>query len=136
MKSKALILVLCILYLSCSKHSPAPQTPAQKATALLTASAWTMQSLTIDGASDDTFFKGLAITFTGSDFSAQNGEPVWPASGTWDFTDTNATSIKRDDGIVVSIDNLSKTDMQLSLEWTQTTTGGRVGSIAGKHVFV
>ncbi len=128
------------LFDNCSKSAaptPAPApTPVQKATALMVASPWVMTSLTIDGVSDNTFFVGLKITFTATGFTATNGAPVWPASGSWNFTDTNATTIKRDDGLSVLVENLSSSSMQLTLTWTSTTTSGRNNSVAGKHVFV
>jgi len=121
---------------SSSPPAPAPPTAVQKATALIDASAWKMQSLTIDGIADTTFFKGLIITFTASSFTAVNGAPVWPATETWTFTDANATAIKRSDNLIVNVDNLTSTAMQLSLDWTTTTTEGRKNSVAGKHVFI
>jgi len=136
----SLLVLFCVSLLeNCGSHSPtpAPPTAVEKATALMVASPWTMKSLTIDGTADDTFFVGLAITFTASGFTAKNGDPVWPASGTWSFTDTNATSFKRSDDLTIQVDNLSESSMQLSLVWTSTTTsGGRANSVAGKHVFV
>jgi len=122
---------------NCSKSAaPAPvPTPVQKATALMVASPWVMKSLTIDGVADNTFFVGLKITFTAKGYTAENGAPVWPASGTWNFTDTNATTIVRDDGLTVLVENLSSSTMQLTLTWTVTTTG-RYNSVAGKHVFI
>jgi hypothetical protein len=60
---------------------------------------------------------------------------VWPASGTWSFNDTSAKKFIRNDGLSISLDNLSSTSMQLTLIWTQTTTDGRVQSVAGTHVF-
>lgn len=102
----------------------------------MTASPWTMTSLTIDGVADNTFFAGLAITFTATGFTATKGDPVWPSSGSWSFTDETATAIKRDDNLIVTINDLGKSSMQLTLVWTMTTTSGRNTSVAGKHVFV
>jgi len=60
---------------------------------------------------------------------------VWPASGTWSFTDANAKTIKRSDDLTIQLDELTASSMQVSLVWTSTTTsGGRAGSVAGKHV--
>lgn len=129
---------LCILE-NCGSSSspPPPPTAAEKATTLMVASPWSMKSLTIDGVADDTFFKGLQITFTKTGFTAVNGDPVWPATGTWNFTDANATAIKRSDDLTVQLDVLTESSMQLSLVWTSTTTtGGRPNSVAGKHIFI
>ena len=134
-----LVLFCAGLLENCGSRSsaPTPPTAVEKATTLMVASPWTMKSLTIDGTADDTFFVGLQITFTASGFTAKNGDPVWPASGTWSFTDANATFIKRSDDLTIQLDELTASNMQLTLVWTSTTTsGGRANSVAGKHVFV
>lgn len=132
-----IILTVTFSLENCSKSAaPVPEpTPVQKATALMVAAPWVMKSLTIDGVADNTFFVGLKISFTATGFTAENGAPVWPASGTWSFTDTNAKVFKRGDDLTIQLDNLTDTSMQLTLEWTSTTTG-RINSVAGKHVFI
>lgn len=65
-----------------------------------------------------------------------NGSVVWPASGTWTFTDNTAKKIKRNDNLEVTITEVSATVLKLSLAWTTGTLGtGRTTSIAGNHVF-
>ncbi|MCX8490404.1 MAG: hypothetical protein ORN54_04990, partial [Cyclobacteriaceae bacterium] len=69
-------------------------------------------------------------------FTSSGGEPIWPSSGSWDFTDASAKGI--------SIDNLSLTILEVtnnkfsySLPWTKTSlAGGRIGSIPGDITFV
>ena len=131
------VLIAMLTFSHCShkkKSDPQPPTQVEKVTTLLTASTWSLQSLTIDGVADATFFQGLKLTFTSSGFTAVNGAPVWPSSGTWSFTDATAQSFKRDDGTVVTIENISDSALQVSLQWTETTTA-RVSSVSGKHVF-
>jgi hypothetical protein len=133
-----LIIVSLITFSNCgdSKKDPEP-TEAEKTTKLLTAATWKLQSLTIDGVSDSNFFKGLTISFTETGFSTTNGDPIWPATGTWSYTDgtTTARKIKRNDNVEVAIDEITATGLTLSIQWDKTTTGGRTNSIAGKHIF-
>jgi hypothetical protein len=60
---------------------------------------------------------------------------VWP-SGSWSFTDANATAFNRGDGISVQLTTLTETSLVMSLAWNKNTLGsGRVESIKGQHVF-
>lgn len=133
-----IIIVTLFTFSNCgdTKKDPEP-TEAEKTTKLLTASTWKLQSLTIDGVSDNNFFKGLTISFTETGYTTTNGDPIWPASGTWSYTDgaTTARKIKRNDNVEVVIDEISPTGLTLSIQWDKTTTDGRTNSIAGKHIF-
>jgi len=135
----SLLTLVCLLTFSfCSDDKPPEPTLAEVTTKQLTTSAWKLTSLTIDAVSDDTFFKGLTIAFTATGFTTTKGEPVWPTTGTWAFTDgeTTARKIKRGDNIEVIIEEISDTSLTLSMPWTKTTNeGGRSSSIPGKHVF-
>jgi len=133
-----LIMISLITFSNCgdTKKDPVP-TEAEKTTKLLTAATWKLQSLTIDGVSDNNFFKGLTITFSATGYTTTNGDPIWPASGTWDYADgpTSARKIKRNDNVEVTIDEITASNLTLSLQWDKTTTGGRTSSIPGKHIF-
>ena len=94
-----------------------------------------MQSVSVDGLDQTSVYKGLALNFTATSFTSTNGGVVWPASGTWSFTSTDATAIKRDDGIQVNM-VVTDTTLKLTLTWTKTTfNGGRVESVKGQNVF-
>ena len=143
MKTSAKIISLLVLVFflasiqSCKKkkgEDPEP-TEAEKTTVLLTKATWKLQTLTIDGVADDGFFKDLQVTFTDTGFTAVNGDPIWPASGNWTFTDANARKMKRGDGVEVIIDEITETGFTATIIWDKTTTGGRVESVPGRHVF-
>lgn len=118
---------------SCSdKNETAPDVQA-----LLTGSAWKMKTVTVDGVNKNDLFTNLSVTFTAAGFTAQNGEPVWPASGTWTFSSGDQRTMVRNDGIEVSVAEISERELTLKLVWSKTTLGsGRVASIQGNHVFV
>lgn len=103
--------------------------------ALLKSGQWKVQAVKVDGSNQLSLFTGFRITFSGSSFTATNGGPVWPATGTWTLNSAG-TIITRGDGLTVTIDNISDTVLALSLTWDKTTLGGgRSGSIEGSHVF-
>ncbi len=127
-----------ITFSNCGSGDPTPaKTESQRVTDLLvTSPAWKIQRAAVDGIDESSLFKNLTITFTTNRFSTTNGGSVWPAIGTWAFTDDTAKSFKRDDGTVVSVDNITDSELGLSLTWNKTTfAGGRTGSISGKNVF-
>lgn len=104
--------------------------------ALLTNGTWKMNTLVIDGVTNNDLFKNLTVSFTTSGFTATNGEPVWPASGTWTFVSAEQKAVKRNDGVEVTVDAVSETTLTLKLNWSKSTLGGgREASIQGNHTF-
>lgn len=122
-----------------SKGDPTPaETPAQKNQKILTSTTgvWTMQSVTVDDVDKTSIYSGLKLTFSNTGFTTVNGGVVWPASGTWKFSDDTGKTIERGDGLLIGVDEIQSNSLTLSLTWTQTTFGpGRVESTAGKHRF-
>ena len=133
--------VLAFQLQSCgSKGDPTPkETDAQKNEKILTSSVtsgWSVQSVMVDGVDDTSIYSKLKLSFTEGSFTATNGDPIWPASGTWKFTDDSGQTIQRGDGLIIGVDEITSTTLTLSLTWTETTLGpGRVKSTSGKHVF-
>ena len=120
-----------------TKSDPTPVvTEPQRVTSLLKTGTWKVQSVSVDGTDQSALFKNFTLSFTDAGFATVNGTAVWPASGTWKFVSDQATSFTRDDGLVVTIQNVSSTQLIISLVWTKTTLGpGRVGSVKGTTVF-
>lgn len=108
----------------------------EEVAAALTSGAWKVKTVTIDGVDKTSAFLGLSLTFTATSFTSTNGGVIWPASGTYTFTDANATAIKRNDNLEVQIQEATTASLKLALNWTKTTLGsGRVESTSGQHVF-
>jgi hypothetical protein len=102
----------------------------------LMAHPWELTNAIVDENDETTLYNGLVITFTKTEFTASNGTPIWPASGTWEFTDNKAMTIIRGDGLVVEILEASKTTLTLSFTWNNSTfEPGRISSIGGDHEF-
>jgi hypothetical protein len=119
---------------SCGSDSTVSTADAVKAK--LTASTWTMKSVTVDGTDKTSVYKNLTLEFTATGFTATNGGVVWPVSGTWSFVTSDAKAIKRDDGLEVTIQEATDTSLKLSLTWSKNTfSPGRVESVSGSHTF-
>jgi hypothetical protein len=137
----ALLLVAVVLiFPSCGGSddpNPTPgQTEVEKAVKILTSGTWKLNAVTVDGVNKNDLFTGFTVTFTATGFTATNGEPVWPSSGLWNFSDATAKSINRSDNVTVTLESLADTAITISLTWSKTTLGtGRAESIAGKHIF-
>ena len=133
------IVTLTGLFASCKSSSgdPAPVVSKEdEVSALLTSATWKMSSVTVDGTDKTSIYKDLKLTFTSAGFTSVNGGAVWPASGTWDFTSAEATSIKRNDGVEVTLQEVTNTGLKLALTWSKNTLGpGRIESVSGQHVF-
>jgi hypothetical protein len=117
-----------------------PSTPTQtlvdQETALMTAVTWKLQRVTADGVDQEPLFKSMTLKFSNGTFAVTNGGVVWPANGTWKFVDSSGTDFIRDDGVSVTLTNLTATSMTLKLIWATKTIGpGRSASVMGSYVF-
>jgi hypothetical protein len=130
------LLILSIFQLlGCSKNTPSPATPQSQTLALLTASPWKLQTSSVDGVDQTALYKDFSITFTSTGYTTTKGGAIWPASDTWTFQGTSATSITRGDGATVQIE-ASSSSLVMSINWTTTSLGsGRVVSTKGDNVF-
>jgi hypothetical protein len=131
-----IVLLVCsiILFASCDKEdNPTVQETQLKK---LEAKTWSVQSVQIDGVDHTSLFQGMTLTITKNSFTSTNGGSVWPSSGTWGFTDEQASAILRNDNTTITIESISESQLRLSLNWSETTFGpGRKKSISGSHVF-
>jgi hypothetical protein len=131
----SLFVIIGLLFLaSCKKDDPEPETARiQK---LLAANAWVIQTVTVNEIDQTNLFAGLTLSFTKTNYSTTNGGVVWPASGTWGFVDETAKIIERNDGLRITITEVTNTSLKLALTWSTTTLGGgRTASVAGDHEF-
>lgn len=136
--SLSVLALLSIGILSnCGSSNDAPTLSKQdQVKAILTASPWKVNTVSVDGVDKTITYKDLTLTFTNTGFTSVSGGPVWPASGTWNFTTADATAFKRDDGLEVTILEATATSLKLGLTWSKTTLGqGRTQSVSGAHVF-
>ena len=111
--------------------------PATEATKKqLTSTVWKVSKVTIDGVTNTDEFAGLTLEFKENIFTTNNGNVVWPANDTWTFTDSTAKLFERGDGVVVTINSVSASNLTLSLTWDHDTVGGgRTASVSGNYVF-
>jgi hypothetical protein len=125
----------CLITLSgCTP--PEEKVDTDRVANLLTSSAWTIESVTVDGVDRTSSHEGMTVKFTGTRFTSTNGGRIWPASGIWTFADDSGTVIVRGDDIEITIQEINETRLVLSFTWTETTLGaGRVSSTEGEHVF-
>jgi hypothetical protein len=141
MKSKFLICfsVACLcslIYLSrCGGKGDDPS-PVDEMRTLLTSGTWNLQTVLVGGVDQTAVYTGLTLRFTDTNFTATNGRVIWPASGTWQFSDETGKIIQRNDGLLVTIETATTNSLVLKLDWDETTLGsGRVASVEGAHTF-
>ncbi len=119
---------------NCSSNDPSA---SEVMTNKLIAHPWKLSIATVDGVDKTAIYGGLNITFTNTGYTATNGLPVWPATGTWTFKDGNAKSIiRKEDGLEIEIAEASQSTLKLKFTWNKNTfSSGRTESINGLHVF-
>jgi hypothetical protein len=131
----ALVMVSLLFIAGCKKDDPQPETA--RVQELLKANSWAIQTVTVNEVDQTSLFAGLTLSFTNTNYATTNGGVVWPASGTWEFTDETAKTIERNDGLQITINEITSTSLKLALNWTTTTLGsGRTSSVAGDHEFI
>ena len=130
-----LSIALLICFSSCDNDDT--QLEADRVSQLLTTGGtWNMQSVTVSSTDQTALYSGLQISFTEAAYTSVNGGTIWPASGTWEFTNETATVIKRNDGVMIALNEVTEKKLVMSFTWDKTTLGsGRVNSISGQHVF-
>jgi hypothetical protein len=131
-------LAFALLFSSCGEDPSDPEPTQQELTRLiLVSSPWKMTKVTVDGFDQTNVYKDLVLTFLNTEYTSVNGKGVWPATGFWNFDNTEATAFVRSDGVRVEIQNISESSLRLSLDWDETTfiTTGRTLSLEGQHVF-
>jgi hypothetical protein len=134
LKFLACILLIGFISLqSCKKDDPGLTSDQVKE--ILTANAWKLTNVTVDGVDKTTLYAGLTLSFTDTNYTTTNGGVVWPASGTWTFADATGKLITRSDGLSITVEEVIATSLRLRLTWAKATLGGRVESLAGVHVF-
>ena len=112
---------------------PTEQTEEEKQLESLSASVWTMASITLEGADVTTNFSGLVLTINSDKTYSTNGsyDPVWPSSGSFTFG-SDINTLTRDDGVSMTI-SVSETSLTITL--TYADSGGRIDALPGDYVF-
>jgi hypothetical protein len=133
LQSCLLVLVVTVM-VSCGGDS---NEAALDVKALLTSGTWKMNGVTVDGVNRNDLFTNFTLSFTATAYTATHGEPVWPSSGTWAFASADQKTFTRNDGMEVTLNDISENELTLELTWTKTTLGGGRGvSTSGNHTFV
>ena len=151
--SLLLLIMLVTLQSGCDKGlAGIGKSPTQKMSELLRAQTWELAELTVDDI-PSTLYPGMTLRFGEGTYVAIDGEPVWPASGTWQFSGGNANLLLRNDGLLVTVEAASivgakitpldpyweqvAANVILSFEWANTSfegSGGRSTALKGKYL--
>ena len=132
--SISILLATTLFVMSCGGDTPPSVT--EVTTKKLISNNWKISNVQVDGADQTALYTGMILNFDATTFTTTKGEPVWPSSGTWTFTDNTAETIRRNDDLEITIVEASETSLKLSLDWVTGTLGpGRTASVSGNHVF-
>jgi hypothetical protein len=138
----SLILFSFLLFVNCGGSDP---TAEEKVTKLLIKGDGTWEpssaanSITVEGIDvKEDLFPGFTLRFTKDKIFTTGTSPVWLREDTWHFKEgSKATIIIRGmDDKEITIAEISSTQLKISLEWDQTTYGGRKASLPGLYEFI
>jgi hypothetical protein len=132
--SMGILTATTLFFMSCGGDTPPSAT--EVATKKLALHNWKISNVQVDGTDQTALFTNMILSFGATTYTTTKGEPVWPSSGTWAFTDNTAETIKRNDDLEITIVEVTETSLKLSLDWVTGTLGpGRTASVSGDHVF-
>lgn len=141
-----MFVALAVSTIGCKSKSDDPQLPElseqEKVVAILTSGTATWTPPTASGVTlagidvTEEFFSGFTIRFTGNQLFTTGSTPVWLRQDTWQFKPgTSNIIIRGQDNKEVTITSISETQLILTLDWTETTFGGRTNSLPGRYSF-
>ncbi len=138
-----LLLAASSVFWKCGDTPPPPVSP-QDAQLTKLSQTWKATSVTFGGnpLPTPTGYESFVLTASGTAgnpvFSyTTSGRPAkspWPASGTFEFGTDFATTIKRDDGIIVTY-SVTASQLQLTFNYTGSGFTARTGNVVGDWVF-
>jgi len=96
---------------------------------------WQLVSVTNDNNDVSAQFSGFTLTIAGLNYQTQNGGNPWPGSGTYELSDVDLKTLLRSDGIAITIDQLTATNLTLSFTFNEVT-GGRANGVTGGFTFL
>lgn len=98
-------------------------------------SSWQLSSVINDDADVTGQFTGFVLNIDGTNYTTQNGGNAWTDIGNYSFVDNNIDHLLRDDNVQITIDSFSSSEMTLSFNINQVTTGGRQQGVTGQFTF-
>lgn len=127
------ILIFCLALSSCKNDDSNPE--EEKLREL--SASWRVDTVINDGQDVSNQYTGFVLSVEGTKtYSTLNGGNPWPAQGTFDFVNNNLDLIRRDDGVDVTIANLTATELSLTfnISTVRGTANGAEG-ITGAFTF-
>ena len=82
-----------------------------------------------------TGFDGFTLMLGDRVYSTQNGQNVWPVTGTWDFKTNSLIAFIRDDGVENSLNIISDNEIVVSFIYPDGSSCGRYSGISGHYIF-
>ena len=125
------IVTLLALNVACDNTKEVEKTAQEKFTEQIIGN-WTASAVTVDNVSL-TGFESFSLNLEDGTYTSTNSNGLWPAQGTWQYTDTGITSITRDDGVVMSVSLID--DKNLEISFTYNLSGGRLTGVNDSFKF-
>lgn len=133
------IFIIAVLTACGGGDTPVPVTEATEEVIEALSKKWTTKSVTLDNVDVTADWSVFTLTFsqtqnyTASVLSSES-ILVWPAGGSYTFPNTNnAKQILRDDGVQITISNITET--AATLTFSITGRNGRTDGLIGEWVF-
>jgi hypothetical protein len=100
---------------------------------------WSVTEVQVDNIDYTTTFSTFTIQFTDTGFTTSNDTVIFGDSGSWSFTSDDAQEIKLDNGLVISVRDLTETSLTMEFVLDDTIygdEGGRDEAVGGTNIFI
>jgi len=98
------------------------------------AAEWSVDQVQVDDIDYTEVFTDFALVFTNTGFTTQNGGVVFGSDGTWSFTDDTAKKVELQDGLELTLVELTETSLVFEFTWNETLYG-RTKAVGGVNTF-
>jgi hypothetical protein len=102
------------------------------------AQSWQISKADFDGKDVTNSFPGMVVTINqDKSFTVTNPvPPMWKASNTFTLTEAGTSfQINRDDGLIITVSQVTNSTLILMFQYDATAMGGRVSSVTGQLTF-
>ncbi|MEQ8363404.1 MAG: hypothetical protein RIF39_09720 [Cyclobacteriaceae bacterium] len=115
---------------SCKKDDP---DPVDQRINELTAT-WKVNTVENDNVDVTQQYEGFTLTISGQNYTTTNGRNPWPDAGTYEINAEELSTLRRSDGINITVDKVTADELILSFNFS-TLAGGRTKGVTGNFTF-
>lgn len=127
---RLLITSIIVALISCSGADPEPTLEE------LVMGEWTAKSIVRENSDVTSDFQGFTIRFDDGTYTSENGQHVWPESGTWSVANEGMMQLQRDNDLIMEAEaDPNNLTLSFQIDENEFGLGGRTQTVSSIYVF-